>query len=272
MRPLVEKTPIEMNDEFEMAIEPYLLDLKKYCLSLTNTKWDGEDLMQETLVKTYESWLKMPKQIAKAYLYRIASNAWIDKYRKRKIEEDMYQDVTKIKLNDEPHTESITPTINRLLNELTAKQRTVVLLVFGFGYTVKETANFLSSSEGSIKAALHRARKNLKQLVRQEPLYELEEECTIPYIDALKNGSPDTVLRLYQEEIQAPFMEAQTNEPKCNSIPVVQSFVGSGTPYVLISIPKKNGGVLMVPFYQLELSTLLSQIAWMEQKELLAVA
>ncbi|MEI4770640.1 RNA polymerase sigma factor [Psychrobacillus sp. FJAT-51614] len=270
MRPLVEKTPIEMNDEFEMAIEPFMLDLKKYCLSLTNTKWDGEDLMQETLVKTYESWLNMPKQISKSYLFRIASNAWIDKHRKRKIEEDMNQDVTNIKLNDEPHTESFIPAINAILNQLTAKQRAVVLFVLGFGYTVKETANYLSASEGSIKAALHRARKNLKRL-DYNSLYELEEN-TIPYIHALKNGNPHAVLRLYQEEIQVPLMQAYTNELKSNSTPMVQSFAGTGTPYVLISIPKKNGGVLLVPFYQLELSTLLSQIAWMEQKELLAVA
>lgn len=272
MRPLVEKTPIDMNKEFEMAIMPYMHDLRKYCLSLTNTKWDGEDLAQETLVKAYESWMKAPKQMEKAYLYRIASNTWIDKHRKRKIDEDMNHDLSTLKLEDGPSTESLIPVINALLNRLTAKQRAIVLFVFGFGYSPKETASLLSVTEGSIKAALHRVRKNVKQLDFPNSIYELEDDKSLPYIHALSSGCPEEVMRLYQEEIHASLTQASNNELLSSTSQMVQSFVGGSTPYVLISIPKKNGSVFFVPFYQLELSALLSQITWLKQKELSAVA
>lgn len=272
MRPLVEKTPIEMNEEFEMAIKPFMHDLRKYCLSLTNTSWDGEDLMQDTLIKAYESWMKMPKQIAKAFLYRIASNTWIDKHRKRKIEEDMNQDLNNFKQEDDSGSKLLIPAIHALLNHLSAKQRAVVLFIFGFGYTAKETARILSVSEGSIKAALNRARKNIRRINFDSDSTELDEDKIIPYITALSNENPEAVLRLYQKEIQEPFMHAGNNVALSSSIPMIQSFVACNTSYVLISIPMKNGRVLFVPFYQLELSSLLSQIAWLKQKEFSAVA
>ncbi|TQR21683.1 RNA polymerase sigma factor [Psychrobacillus vulpis] len=272
MRPLVEKTPIEITEEFEMAIMPYMHDLRKYCFSLTRTKWDGEDLMQETLVKAYESWMKIPKQMAKAYLFRIASNTWIDKHRKRKIEEDMNQDLSQITQENAHTLEAFFPTIMVLLNELSAKQRAVVLFVLGFDYTIKETASLLSDSEGSIKAALHRARKKLKQVNIHDYSYDLDEENLFPYVTALSNENSEAVLRLYQKEMQEPSMHARSNQNIIHSSPIVHSFVGGITPYVLISIPKKNGGVLFIPFYQLELSALLSQIAWLKQKEFSAVA
>ncbi|MFJ7972071.1 RNA polymerase sigma factor [Psychrobacillus sp. NPDC096389] len=272
MRPLVEKTPIEVTEEFEMAIMPYMHDLKKYCFSLTRTKWDGEDLMQETLAKAYESWMKIPKQMAKAYLFRIASNTWIDKHRKRKIEEDMGQDLSQFAQKNEPKMESVFPAIMVLLSELSAKQRAVVLFVLGFDYTIKETASLLSDSEGSIKAALHRARKKLKQVNIHDYSYDLDEDNLLPYVTALSNQNSNAVLRLYQKEIQEPSMYARSNQSIIHSFPIIHTFVSGSTPYVLISIPKKNGGFLFVPFYQLELSALLSQIAWLKQKEFSTVA
>lgn len=269
MRPLVEKTPIEMNEEFEMAIKPYINNVRKYCLSLTNNKWDGEDLMQETLVKAYESWMKTPKQIVKAYLFRIASNAWVDKHRKRKIEEDMNQDLSQLTQDSARILESIIPKISVLLNELTAKQRAVILLVLGFDYTVKETATLLSDSEGSVKAVLHRARRKLKQVNIHDYSFDQDEDKFLSYVTALSSGNSEAVLRLYQKEMQEPYMKSGSNIP---STPIIHSFVGGNTPYLLISIPKKNGGVLFVPFYQLELSVLLSQIAWLKQEEFSAIA
>ncbi|GGA38265.1 RNA polymerase sigma factor [Psychrobacillus lasiicapitis] len=272
MRPLVEKTPIEVTEEFETAIMPYMHDLKKYCFSLTRTKWDGEDLMQETLAKTYDSWMKTPKQIAKAYLFRIASNTWIDKHRKRKIEEDMGQDLSQFAQENASKMESVFPAIMAVLNELSAKQRAVVLFVLGFDYTIKETASLLSESEGSIKAALHRARKKLKQMNIHDYSYDLDEDNLLLYVTALSNQNSNAVLRLYQKEMQEPSMYARSNQYIIHSSPIAHTFVSGSIPYVLISIPKKNGGSLFVPFYQLELSALLSQIALLKQKEFSTVA
>ncbi|WP_099156891.1 RNA polymerase sigma factor [Virgibacillus ndiopensis] len=270
MRPLVNKSPIGMNEEFEDTIKKYLHDLRKYCLSLTKTKWDGEDLMQDTLVKAYKSWLQKPKPIAKAYLLRIASNTWIDRHRKRKLDEDLYEDMTDHKHNDQPAADAVQQAIGVLLNEFSSKQRVVLLLVEGFGYTPKETANMLSVTEGSIKAVLHRARKRLKNSNGFTENDYLEEDESWPYITALRSGSPDTVIQLYHDEINSPVMSSVIDEQHVS--PLVQTYGTGSTFYVLVSILRKNGDVVFVPFYRSELSAVLAQIAMFRQQELLAVA
>lgn len=271
MRPLVEKTPFELNEEFEMAIKPFMHSLRKYCLSLTRTKWDGEDLMQEAIEKAYISWMKMPKQMAKSYLFRIASNAWIDKHRKRKIEENLHQDMSTYNYQEGTSAE-LFPKIYALLHELSAKQRVVILLVMGFGYSSKETASLLSVSEGSIKAALNRARKNAKQNRNGSFQYDVEDETTISYLQAWSSGDPYEVIRVYQNDGQQPYMQSGKRELVPPNHSIVQSYVQGNSSYVLISFLKKNGEVLIVPFYQLEVARLLSQITFWKEEGLLAIA
>lgn len=93
MRPLV-KTPAQANENFEETIQPYLKDLNHYCRSLAKSTWDGEDLVQETMAKAYRRWLKKPKPISKAFLFRIASNTWmgIEKVSQMKISFKIYLD------------------------------------------------------------------------------------------------------------------------------------------------------------------------------------
>jgi DNA-directed RNA polymerase specialized sigma24 family protein len=59
--------------------EPYLSDLHKHCLRLTGSTWDAEELTQETLLKAQIALEKHPdRPISKSFLYRIATNLWID--------------------------------------------------------------------------------------------------------------------------------------------------------------------------------------------------
>ncbi|HEX7064344.1 MAG TPA: RNA polymerase sigma factor [Bacillales bacterium] len=258
MRPLVEKTPVEGKEAFEAAVQPYMPELRKYCLSLEKSKWDGEDLMQEALLKTYKSWVKRPKPIAKAYLFRIASNTWIDRYRKRKPDEAVSKDLSELKQEEKPVSDATIEVVEMLLKKLTPKQRVVTLLIAGFGYTSKETAELIGESEGSVKAALHRARKKLKPIHRNNLEADAETDEMLPYVTALRNGNAAAFVRFYQKEIQEPQMSA-VGSLKCSGrSSAISSIVGGGTSYVLVSIPMRNGETLFVPFYQLELSVLLA--------------
>ncbi|HET7657121.1 MAG TPA: RNA polymerase sigma factor [Bacillales bacterium] len=260
MRPLVEKTPFEGKEEFEAVVQPYMQELRKYCLSLEKSLWDGEDLMQETLMKAYKSWSKRPKPMAKAYLFRIASNTWIDRYRKCGIEEDMNRDLSEFKQEDEAISDAAIEAVEVLLDKLSPKQRVVMLLMEGFGYTAQEAANMIGESEGSVKAALHRARKKLKPIRRDSLELDSEKDETLPYIAALRNGDSAGFVRLYQKETQQPQMSVVSSRTDATPVPAVPSIAGGGTSYVLVSIPMRNGETLFVPFYQLELSILLSRL------------
>jgi len=143
-------------------VNRYRQELFRYCMMLTKSPWEADDLVQETLTKLFALGLKKPLSIQKAYLFRTATNAWIDICRKKKayIEEPLdeftsaAQDADPLELQD---------SMQYMLHLLPVGQVVVVLLIDVFHFTSKETAEMLSSTEGAVKAMLHRARAALRR-------------------------------------------------------------------------------------------------------------
>src|ERR1700761_7861026 len=75
------------NHLFTRDIEPLRADLFAYCLRLTGDRAAAEDLQQETLLRGLAlcQICGGPDNI-KAYLFRCASNLWIDHLRRRRKE------------------------------------------------------------------------------------------------------------------------------------------------------------------------------------------
>ncbi|MFD2925700.1 RNA polymerase sigma factor [Halobacillus naozhouensis] len=260
MRPLVHNTPIAKETDFEAAIKNYIPDLQKYCLSLTKSKWDGGDLMQDTLAKAYKDWIRSQKPIVKAYLFRIASNTWIDGHRKTKIKEELGKDLSVFSQKETSISDPVYRAIELLLRELSPKQRVVMLLVEGLGLTAKETAEMLSASEGSIKATLHRARKKVKKINYSYENSDRGGEDPILYVTALRNGNPSTFVQFYHQETQGLRMIMGDLESRLATLPAAHTIKGEACAYLLLSFATKKGDILFIPFYQEELFALLLQI------------
>src|SRR5215467_6709826 len=58
--------------------------LHAYCRQLTGNVWDGEDLVQDTLLRVFSMLGKTDTKLdnPKAYLIRTATNLWIDRVRR----------------------------------------------------------------------------------------------------------------------------------------------------------------------------------------------
>ena len=71
---------------FEKLILSYEKMIYNYCLRMTNSREDAEDLTQEVFIRLYKS-LKRFRGRSKfsTYVYRIAHNICIDHYRKSKV-------------------------------------------------------------------------------------------------------------------------------------------------------------------------------------------
>src|SRR5215470_19039395 len=59
-------------------------DLHRYCRSLTRSIWDAEDLVQDTMLRAFAKLGEFSNPIdnAKSYLFRIATNLWVDRVRR----------------------------------------------------------------------------------------------------------------------------------------------------------------------------------------------
>src|SRR5262249_58620324 len=74
---------------FVDAFEPLRADLYRYCRHLTRSPWDAEDLAQDALARAFVTLgqLGHAPPNPRAWLFRVASNLWIDRLRRSKREE-----------------------------------------------------------------------------------------------------------------------------------------------------------------------------------------
>src|SRR5690625_7467159 len=75
---------VRKQEEFNEEIIPHLDALYNFALRLTADPNDAEDLVQDTIVKAYRFFTSYEKGTnAKAWLFRILKNSYINNYRKR---------------------------------------------------------------------------------------------------------------------------------------------------------------------------------------------
>jgi RNA polymerase sigma-70 factor (ECF subfamily) len=161
-----------VRNSIQNELEHALPALRRYCLSLTCNGWDSEDLFQQTLMK---AWPKLQSKTStlhiEAYLITIAKNCWIDEMRKQTNARSFISQLTSDETNfitDWQIEWKVEEALELLITTLPPLQRTVLLLRDVFGYSGPEVADLLSTTEGAVRVALHRARKTLSQIQAQE--------------------------------------------------------------------------------------------------------
>jgi RNA polymerase sigma-70 factor (ECF subfamily) len=133
-------------------------ELYRYCRYLTHSPWDAEDLVQDTLARAFvtlgQSGAAPPNP--RAWLFRVASNLWIDEIRRRR-ELPADSPVTDGEISA-PALRATREAAGTLLVRLSPQERAAVVLKDVFDFSLEETAEALSSTVGGIKTALHRGR------------------------------------------------------------------------------------------------------------------
>lgn len=198
----------DLKKEFDLLVEPHRHVLWKYCLMITRSPWDAEDLVQETLLKTFGSLSRIVQPIiTKAYIFRIATNTWLNEIKKTNVSfiEDFGIEET---FEDTDPFDSM-EAIELLVNYLPPQQRVAVLLFDVLGFSGREVASMIGTTEGAVKALLHRARKNLKKALGDKPdetpkqtSHSTEKNVIIEaYLDAFNRRDPDGIARLMDEQV-----------------------------------------------------------------------
>src|SRR5262245_16823348 len=75
------------------GLAPLRGELHRYCCKLTGNIWDGEDLVQDTLIRVFAMLGKTHLQLdnPKSYLIRTATHLWIDRLRRSAREQELLQ-------------------------------------------------------------------------------------------------------------------------------------------------------------------------------------
>ncbi len=162
---------------FNNEFLPHITSMYNFGYRLTLDEDDAKDLVQDTYLKAYrfiESFQKGTN--AKAWLFRILKNSFINDYRKKSKEPSKvdYQEVESYYNSDdvdrqittdlrvETLQDMIGDEISNALNSLDVDFRTVIILCDLEGFKYDEMAKILDIPIGTVRSRLHRARNLLK--------------------------------------------------------------------------------------------------------------
>jgi len=163
---------------FNNEFMPHINSMYNFAYRLTLDSDDAKDLLQDTYLKAYRFIDSFQKGTnAKAWLFRILKNSFINDYRKKSKEPSKvdYQEVESY-YNSEDVDRQITPDlrvealkdmigdeISNALNSLDVDFRTVIILCDLEGFKYEEMAKILDIPIGTVRSRLHRARNLLKE-------------------------------------------------------------------------------------------------------------
>ena len=174
--------PLEKVEMFEQEFLPHIHSIYNFAYRITFDEDDAKDLVQETYFKSFRFIDSFEKGTnAKAWLFRILKNSFINEFRKKNKEPVKidYQEVEAFYNSDEVNhmitsnlqveaiREMIGDEVSIALNSLEVDFRTVIILCDIEGFSYEEMALILDVPIGTIRSRLHRARNLLREKLRK---------------------------------------------------------------------------------------------------------
>jgi RNA polymerase sigma-70 factor, ECF subfamily len=153
------------------SLDRLLVDMRprlhRYCARMVGSVIDGEDVVQDALIKAVESAPAMPLGNPEGWLFRVAHNTALDFLRRRNRQEalrsgediDMIADPI-----DAVASRQIATTSLRTFMRLPVAQRSSVILMDVLGCSLQEVCDVMDFGLPAVKAALHRGRARLREL------------------------------------------------------------------------------------------------------------
>lgn len=210
--------------------------LTGHCYRMLGSAFDADDAVQETMIRAWRSLDNFDGRASlKTWLYRIATNVCLDELkergrRARPIEEGSPSSGSPPReaLTQRPSAYWIEPILDarvlpaeanpseramlrqsiRLafvaaLQNLTPKQRAVLLLMEVLGCSAAEVAEFLETSVASVNSALQRARATIAQRNQQEPaeLSDAQQGMLKRYMAAFEKYDVEGLTALMRQDV-----------------------------------------------------------------------
>ena len=202
----------DKTDSLETALAALRPRLHRYCARMTGSVIDGEDVVQEAMMKAFEA---LPQagtiEHLESWLVRIAHNAALDFLRRRARRHSVLSDEDPDMLIDptpEPVEREAAVASLRTFMELPVVQRSSVILMDVLGYSLEEISGVTGNTVLAIKASLHRGRARLRELAEQPDdrpppvLGDAERGLLAAYIDRFNARDFDTLRDMLADEVQ----------------------------------------------------------------------
>jgi RNA polymerase sigma-70 factor (ECF subfamily) len=204
--------PAEIRAAFDRVLGEVRPKLHRYCARMTGSAIDGEDVVQDALVKALEAipQLQLIAQI-EGWLFRIAHNAALDFLRRRARrdatfpDEDLDMVVDPVAAIEDRQAAAAGL---RTFMRLPVAQRSSVILKDVLGYSLEEIGGVIDATLPAVKAALHRGRASLRELAREPdefsppPLLAAERARLDLYVSRFNARDFDAVRDMLADDVR----------------------------------------------------------------------
>ncbi len=178
----------QTRDFMDLALE-HTQTLYAGAFQLCRNAGDAEDLVQETLMRGYQSYDRFQSGTnMRAWLYRIMTNAFINHYRRKRKEREILHlegasvgcgrlyGPGRVARQADPErayvTGSLSPTVVQAIEAVPEHYRTVVILADLMDFSYAEIAEIAEIPVGTVMSRLFRGREQLRRRLRA---YAMEE-------------------------------------------------------------------------------------------------
>src|SRR5215469_3067217 len=222
----------------QKAVEQLLGELRprlhRYCARMTGSVIDGEDVVQDVMLKAIEAApAAEPLSNPEGWLFRIAHNAALDflRRRTREVAQHSNEDLDMIAAEMNPlEYRQIAAASLRTFMRLPASQRSSVILSDVLGYSLQEVSEIAGCSVPSVKAALQRGRTRLRTLAAEASgssvpaLAEPERIRLKTYVERFNAHDFDAVRALLAEDVRLEVVNRTRLDGKKNVAPYFSNY------------------------------------------------
>ena len=196
--------------EFEEWIQIIRPELHRYATRMTGSVIDGDDVVQEALVKAYASLPLLTHQTnLRGWLFRITHNKAIDHL--RRFSNEPLELLDEYPMTDEPdqplEAKELAALALSMFLKLAPRQRSCVILKDVLGYSLAEISELLDATVPEIKSTLHRGRTRLRELAENAEttapkLDAHEQELLARYVDRFNARDFDALRMMLADEVR----------------------------------------------------------------------
>jgi RNA polymerase sigma-70 factor, ECF subfamily len=187
--------------------------LHRYCARMVGSALDGEDIVQEALLRALESGLPdRPIENPEGWLFRIAHNLALDflRRRARRVDTQSEDDVEMIvhPVDEQARREAAAAALPTFM-QMPASQRSVVILFDVLEYSAEEVGEILETTVPAVKSILQRGRGRLRALAshatetgKRAPLPDAEQQLLRRYVDLFNSRDFDTLRTMLAADVR----------------------------------------------------------------------
>lgn len=194
-------------DEFEDRLTALRPRLHRYCARMTGSTVDGEDVVQDSLVKALSARAEGANvDNLEGWLFRIAHNTSLDLLRRRS-RNTVVPLIEDFEAAPMPEADIVAVSFQTFLR-LPELQRCAVILKDVLGHSVDEIASVTGSTPAAAKSALQRGRTALRQLARMPtdtrlPLMpDAARQKMTAFVDLFRTGDFDAIRAMLADDVK----------------------------------------------------------------------